>query len=477
MVKKSINMVKYIIKRILMIFPMLFAVLIITWILSQAMAINPLQSEAMGWDMQIYYDEMARLGLDQPSHIQFLRYIGDFFTGNWGESYSGKFKGWLITDIIISVLPRTLEIMIIPIFIVPIVAIKLGTTSAKNRKKKKDILIRSTAVIGAGFPSFWIAILLQLVFGVLLYQATYLRFDIGIYKANNVLLNPSFPDIIPSRFILIVMGMLFFLLIGGFYLIYRSNKLRKEKFRLESELNNRQDLLFYIIIGVASFITFFILLFFAFSNASVFSVMTIFLITLIIALFSFGVATKNYKPLLISGILIIIVGIVPIMVYLNTYGTKFRLLDSIIFNEPLYFWDTIGHLLLPSLSMTFIGLAGITRQTRSSMLDVLNQDYIRTARAKGVPEKKIINIHALRNALIPTSNLIIGGTASALLGSLFIEIIYEYPGFGSTFFTSIISGNIPLINGCVIIATLILLSSNLIADVMYTIIDPRIFYT
>ena len=205
--------------------------------------------------------------------------------------------------------------------------------------------------------------------------------------------------------------------------------------------------------------------------------MTIILIVLIIALFSFGVVTKNYKSLLISGVLICIVGIVPIMVFLNTYGTKFRLLDSIIFNEPLYFWDTIGHLILPSLSLTFIGLAGITRQTRSSMLDVLNQDYIRTARAKGVPEKKVINNHALRNALIPTSNLIIGGTAAALLGSLFIEIIYDYPGFGFTFFTSIISGNIPLINGCVMVATLILLSSNLIADVMYTIIDPRIMYT
>ena len=474
MVKKSTNMVKYIIKRVLTMIPLLFAVLTITWLLSQAMAINPLQSEVSLWDMQIYYDEMARLGLNQPIHIQFLRYFRDFFTGNWGESYSGRFEGWLVTDIIIVVLPRTLEMMIIPIFIVPIIAVKLGSTSAKNRKKKKDILIRSSAVIGAGFPSFWIAILLQLLFGVIIYQATYLRFDIGIYKANNVLFTPSFPDSIPPQFNLIIMGVLFFLMIGGFYLIYRSNKLRKERY---PESFSRKGLLSYIIFGVVSFTAFFILLFFAFSNLLAFSVMTVILIVFIIALFSFGVATKNYKSLLISGILICIVGIVPIMIFLDTYGTKFRLLDSIIFNEPIYFWDTIGHLILPSLSMTFIGLAGITRQTRSSMLDVLNQDYIRTARAKGVPEKKVINSHALRNALIPTSNLIIGGTAAALLGSLFIEIIYDYPGFGFTFFTSIISGNIPLINGCVMVSTLILFSSNLIADVMYTIIDPRIMYT
>jgi peptide/nickel transport system permease protein len=457
--------------------PMLLAVLIITWILSQAMAINPLQSEASGWDMQIYYDEMARLGLDKPLHIQFIRYFRDFFSGNWGESYSGKFEGWPVTDIIITVLPRTIEMIFIPIILVPIIAVKLGSTSAKNRKKKKDILIRSTAVIGAGFPSFWIAILLQLLFGVLLYQATSLRFDIGIYKANNVLLDPSFPDAIPPQLNMFIMGMLFLLMIGGLYLIYRSNKLRKEKGRMLDTISyKKRDLLINVILGITSLFSFLIMLFFVFSNLIIYSILTIILIALIIGLLGFGIATKNNKSLLISGILICIGAIVPIVLYLSTYGTKFRLLDSIIFNEPLYFWDTIGHLILPSLSMTLISLAGITRQTRSSMLDVLNQDYIRTARAKGVSEKKVINNHALRNALIPTSNLIIGGTASALLGSLFIEIIYEYPGYGSTIFNAIISGNIPLINGCVVVASIILLSSNLIADVMYTIIDPRILY-
>ena len=412
-------MVKYIVKRILMMIPMLFAVLVITWVLSHAMAINPLQSEVTGWDMQIYYDEMARLGLDQPIYVQFFNYLRDFFTGNWGESYSGKFEGWLVTDIIITVLPRTLEMMIIPIFIIPIIAVKLGSTSAKNRKKKKDIIIRSVAVIGAGFPSFWIAILLQYLFGRVLFEGTFFAFDIGIYKANNVLLDPSFPDIIAPQSSLVGVLLLFILMIGGLYLIYRGNKLRKQ---------GKQ-------------------------------------------------ANKNYILFLILGILICIIVIVPIMIFLYTYGTKFRLLDSIIFNEPIYFWDTIAHFILPAISITLVSLAGITRQTRSSMLDVLNQDYIRTARAKGVPEKEVINKHALRNALIPTSNLIIGGVASILLGSIFIEYIFEYPGFGDTFFTSIISGNISVINGCVIVATIILLSSNLVADVMYTIIDPRIIYS
>ena len=406
-------MFKYIIRRILVMIPMLFAVLTITFFLSHAMSINPLQSMMTAWDINIYFDEMERLGLNEPIYVQYVYYIRDFFTGNWGESYSGQFQGWSVNDIIITVLPRTLELMIIPIIITPIIAVKLGTASAKNRKKRKDILIRSVAVIGAGFPSFWIAILLQFLFGRILYEGTFFVFDIEIYNSNSVVLNPSFPDIIPTQFSGIVVIMLFLLIIGGLYLLYRGNKLRN----------------------------------------------------------------KNSKYFILSGALLCIIGIVPIIIFINTYGTKFRLLDSIIFNDPIYFWDTIAHLLLPSISMTFLSLAGITRLTRSSMLEVLDQDYIRTARAKGVPEKEIINKHALRNALIPTSNFIIGGVASALLGSLFIELIYGYSGFGNTFFFAIMNGNIPLINGCVMVATIILLSSNLLADVMYTIIDPRIIYT
>ena len=108
---------------------------------------------------------------------------------------------------------------------------------------------------------------------------------------------------------------------------------------------------------------------------------------------------------------------------------------------------------------------------------MLDQDYIRTARAKGVIEKDVINKHALRNALLPTSNLIIGGTATALLGSFFIEITFAYRGFGYYMVDSIFRGDYMVINGLVVFSTIILLTGTLVADVMYTIIDPRIIFT
>ena len=194
--------------------PMLFAVLTITFFLSHSMSINPLQSMMTGWDINIYFDEMERLGLNEPIYVQYAYYLRDFFTGNWGESYSGQFQGWSVNDIIITVLPRTLELMIIPIIISPIIAVKLGTTSAKNRKKRKDILIRSVAVGGAGFPSFWIAIMLQFLFGRIIYEATFFEFDIDIYNSNSVTLNPSFPDIIPSTNSVFVVLMFLFLIMS-----------------------------------------------------------------------------------------------------------------------------------------------------------------------------------------------------------------------------------------------------------------------
>jgi peptide/nickel transport system permease protein len=110
------------------------------------------------------------------------------------------------------------------------------------------------------------------------------------------------------------------------------------------------------------------------------------------------------------------------------------------------------------------------------MLEVMDQDYIRTARAKGVLEKDVINKHALRNALLPTSNLIIGGTASALLGSLFVEVTFNYKGFGWHMVESIFKGDYLLINGLLVFSVIIILIGTLVTDVMYTIIDPRIVY-
>jgi peptide/nickel transport system permease protein len=305
------------------------------------------------YDLESIERYLRQHGYYGPWYVQLSVYIKDFFTGDWGESFI-LIPGQTVFNIVERVFPKTLELMIPSIILVPIIAIKLGITSAINKDKLKDNLIRGLAIFGAGIPIFVIASVVQLFVGIPLMHFTNNAIQIQIVFAND----PLLPDPVPF---------------GG-------------------------------------------------------------------------------------------------------VGTGFRIIDSILYNDPLYLFDTLIHLMLPVFCMMFVSLSAITRQTRSSMLDVLDQDYIRTARAKGVQEKKVINKHAVRNAILPTSHMIIGGTAGALLGSVFVEMIFNYTGFGYYMLMSIYSGDYFLLNGLLVFSTIVIISGTLIADIAYTVIDPRINY-
>jgi len=348
------NMALYIVKRILFMVPMLFLVLIITFILSRMMFGDPVLNKlGLLPDPEIIEAERRRMGYDKPLLIQLVVYLSNFFTGNWGTSYIVS-EGEPVLQIIGKIFPKTIELVIIPILIIPIIGVKMGVISAKNKDKAKDTIIRGIAILGTCIPVFWLATMLQYFVGHYVSIYTYGELNLEIMFPNSVTFkypNPSWP-----------------------------------------------------------------------------------------------------------------------------FNTGFRIIDGILFNDQALIQDTLLHLILPMLCMTLVSLAGITRQTRASMLDVLEQDYIRTARAKGCLEKNVINKHSLRNALIPTSNLIIGGTAARLTGALFLEIAFSYTGMGFYMVFAIQLGDYVLINGILVFTALIILSGTLIADVMYTIIDPRITY-
>lgn len=139
-------------------------------------------------------------------------------------------------------------------------------------------------------------------------------------------------------------------------------------------------------------------------------------------------------------------------------------------------WDVFRHMILPLTTMTILSLAGITRYQRASMLEVLNQDYIRTARAKGLPERIVIYKHALRNSLIPIVT-ILGLSLPGLFGGAFIiETIFAWPGMGRLGVMAVFQRNYPLIMGIVILSALLIMLGNLFADIGYALVDPRIRY-
>jgi ABC-type dipeptide/oligopeptide/nickel transport system permease component len=247
-------------------------------------------------------------------------------------------------------LPRTFVLSIIPTIIVPFIGIKLGVTSANNRNKPIDSLIRGIGVAGAAFPIFWTGMLLQVFSGIGLkrFTNTELYFPILGYKAMD---SPNPPQV-----------------------------------------------------------------------------------------------------------------------------TNVRILDCFIANEQALLFESILHLVLPVTCMTLFSLAGITRMTRTTMLEVLEQDYIRTARAKGCTQQTVLYKHALRNAIMPVSGGIVMGFAMTLAGSLLIEQTFDMLGMGLTMFQAIQYRDYWMINGCALIMAICVLGGTIVTDVVYTIIDPRIMY-
>jgi peptide/nickel transport system permease protein len=159
-----------------------------------------------------------------------------------------------------------------------------------------------------------------------------------------------------------------------------------------------------------------------------------------------------------------------------TAFTGLVLVDSLLTFNFAGFWDGLSHLILPALALGTIPMAVVTRMTRSSMLEVMNEDYVRTARAKGVVPLRVIFKHALRNAMLPTVT-VIGLQAGLLMGGAIItETIFGWPGVGQIAYDSIYRRDYAMIQGVVLYGALLFVLINLLVDVLYAVLDPRVRY-
>jgi peptide/nickel transport system permease protein len=138
--------------------------------------------------------------------------------------------------------------------------------------------------------------------------------------------------------------------------------------------------------------------------------------------------------------------------------------------------DVLHHLIMPAFTLGFGMAALLARVTRSSMLEVLGQDYIRTAQAKGLPERTVVYRHALRNAFIPILTVLGVQFGYLLGGSVIVETIFSWPGIGRLAVNSILNRDLPVVQGTVLVFTLIFILTNLLVDILYAAIDPRIQY-
>jgi len=156
--------------------------------------------------------------------------------------------------------------------------------------------------------------------------------------------------------------------------------------------------------------------------------------------------------------------------------TGFYLLDSIITGNFVAFISILRYLILPSIALSTIPMATIARVTRSSMLEVLRQDFIRTERAKGLSERMVIYKHAVRNAMIPVITVIGLNFGLLLAGAILTETVFSWPGIGRYVVNAVNMRDYPVVQGCVLFFASMFVIVNLITDIIYVYIDPRIHY-
>ncbi len=318
----------YLIKRLILMVPLLIGITIISFAVIHLAPGSPVEV-ASELNPKMTAEVQARMrtlyGLDKPLYAQYWDWVSRLATFDFGRSFSQD--GRKVTDKILERLPITISINIASLILILCVAIPIGVLSAA---KKNSLFDKATTVfvfLGFAIPTFWLALLMMILFGV----------HLGWLPIS-------------------------------------------------------------------------------------------------------GLKSLNYEYL-------------PSLAQIG---------------------DRISHLILPIFLSAFGGLAGLSRYMRSNMLEVIRQDYITTARAKGLPEETVIFKHALRNALLPVITILGLSIPGLIGGSVIFETIFAIPGMGQLFYASVMARDYPTIMGILVIGAVLTLLGNLIADVSYALADPRI---
>jgi peptide/nickel transport system permease protein len=334
----------FVVRRLLSMVVMLLSISLVTFALSHIVPGDPARLIA---GMNASNEQVAkirvRLGLDHPLPEQYFTYLTGLLHGDLGDSV---LNGRPVLENLARFFPATVELALAAFLIAAFIGVPLGVISAVKRNSPIDQIIRVTSLVGVALPSFWIGIILILVF--------------------------------------------------FFYLGWLPQG-RQTDTRL-------------------------------------------------------------------------------ILEYPVSAVTNFLLIDTLLAHNWIVFVDALKHLILPAVTLALGPLARFARFTRTVMLETLDEEFIRVARAKGVREWSVIWRHALRNALIPVTTLMGLAVGYMLGGSVLVETVFSWPGIGQYAYDSIVNLDYPAILGTTLLATIVFLFSNFVVDILYVALDPLFEY-
>jgi len=345
------------VRRLLSSIPVLLGILIAVFALARLIPGDPciaaLGERATDEICDAYND---RYGLNEPIVQQFGIYIGDVATGDLGQSFRFAKP---VSTLLVERLPTTVELSFAALVIAVLVGVPLGIISGYRHNTKTDVATMIGANIGVSMPVFWLGLMLQYLFAVVLRNTPLTLPPSGRLDAG----------LIPERF---------------------------------------YDVWGWGVNGLFQFLG------------------------------------------------------------------NFTVVNSLVTGQWDVFRSAVGHLILPAIALATIPMAIIARMTRSSLLDVLGLDYVRTARAKGLTERVVVIRHALRNAMLPVVTVIGLSLGTLLGGAILTETIFNLSGVGKTVFDAIESRDYTVVQGFTLVIAVGFVMTNLIVDLIYTYLDPRV---
>ena len=356
-------MIQYTIRRLLLSIPVLFAVLVVTFVLARSIPGDPCKAILGEKASVAVCEEFTRShGLDQPISTQFTIFMGKMLRGDLGESIRFSRP---VSIILVERLPMTMELGISAMILAVLIGIPAGIISSIRRNSVADVATMVGANLGVSLPVFFLGLLLVYFFAVTLRDTPFALPPSGRLSAG---LSPT-----------------------PFYELWE----------------------WQVVEGSAKF-------------------------------------------------------------HLYEFFANLYIFNAFVTGDWKLFWDGLKHMILPAVALSTIPMSIIARMTRSSMLEVLGLDYVRTAKAKGLPRRFVLLKHAFRNALLPVVTIVGLQLGTILGGAVLTETIFGLSGVGRSVVEATFSRDFPVLQGFVIVIAFIYVLFNLLVDLSYAFLDPRI---
>ena len=459
---------------------------------------------------------IQKLRLDVPPPLRYFIWLRGLVAGLWGQLDLGKTRDNIpVIDAIGLAIPTTFRLVIASTILAIVLGITIGMITAIRQYSRFDYVMTFISFLLFSLPVFWVAVLLK----------EYIAIDFNDFLAK--------PDI-PLQYVIIfglVGGFVTAGIMGGsrgrvlavFGSVSVGFMLLLEYFsithwfinpglgivgvgllafvsailvtQISTGLDNRRSL--FAALGSATVVTagYYPLQLIMNAKATLLNVVLVFAITLgLAALIGFLVEKIDRRVNIRTAVLTALLGTLPLLLdrymqefnkYFNSDAIAGRPVPTIGESQELLtnrqahnFWiaglDAGMHLILPTMALTLISFAGYVRYSRGSLLEVLNMDYIRTARAKGLTERTVIVRHAMRNAMLPLTTILVNDFAGVIGGAIITERVFGWEGMGKLFNQALSSYDLNLFMGVFMISATLTVLANLIADLLFGVVDPRI---